>query len=221
MNRKIMDGLSYGFYFIIICLIFLVVYLFFFKSDKPKKDNKVDSDTPSEVISENIKLNKAELSLDIGEKFSLKVTLIPSNGKEIIKYTSSDESVAIVSENGEIKGVGSGSTVIVVTVQGTDLKAECKVDVSNNTIIAQDLFVQNERVNLKVGETYQINVTVVPSDTVDKSLIYKSLNEKFLTVSEDGLVTALSKGRTMVEIQAKSNPDIKIKVDFNISEKWY
>lgn len=217
MNRKIMDGLSYGFYFIIICLIFLVVYLFFFKSDKPKKNNKVDDDTPSEVVSENIKLNKTELSLDIGEKFALKVTLIPSNGKEIIKYTSSDESVAIVSENGEVKGVGAGSTVIVVTVEGTDLKTECKVDVSNDTIIAQDLFVQNERVKIKIGETYQINVTVVPSDAVDKSLIYKSLNDKVLTVSEDGLVTALSKGRTMVEIQAKSNPDIKIKVDFTIS----
>lgn len=217
MNRKMMDGLSYGFYFIIICLIFLVVYLVFFKSDKPKKNNKVDDDTPTEVVSENIKLNKTDLSLDIGEKFVLKVTLIPSNGKEIIKYTSKDENIATVSENGEIKGVGTGSTVIVVNVEGTDLKAECTVDVSNNIIVAQELFVQNDRVNLKAGETYQINVTVIPNDTVDKSLIYTSTNEKFLTVSEDGLVTALSKGRAIVEIQTKSNPDVKIKIDFSIS----
>lgn len=217
MNRKMMDGLSYGFYFIIICLIFLVVYLVFFKSDKPKKNNKVDDDIPTEVVSENIKLNKTDLSLDIGEKFVLKVTLIPSNGKEIIKYTSKDENIATVSENGEIKGVGTGSTVIVVNVEGTDLKAECTVDVSNNIIVAQELFVQNDRVNLKAGETYQINVTVIPNDTVDKSLIYTSTNEKFLTVSEDGLVTALSKGRAIVEIQTKSNPDVKIKIDFSIS----
>ncbi len=217
MNRKIMDGLSYGFYFIIICIIFLVVYLVFFKSDKPKQNNKVDDDVPSEVVSENIKLNKTDLSLDIGEKFALNVTLIPSSGKEVIKYSSNDENIATVSENGEIKGVGAGSTIIVVTVEGTDLKAECKVDVSNNIIIAKDLFVQHERVNLKVGETYQINVTVIPSDTIDKSLIYTSTNEKFLTVSKDGLVTALVKGRAAVEIQSNSNPDAKIRIDFFIN----
>ncbi len=217
MNRKIMDGLSYGFYFIIICIIFLVVYLVFFKADKPKQNNKVDDDVPSEVVSENIKLNKTDLSLDIGEKFALNVTLIPSSGKEVIKYSSNDENIATVSENGEIKGVGAGSTIIVVTVEGTDLKAECKVDVSNNIIIAKDLFVQHERVNLKVGETYQINVTVIPSDTIDKSLIYTSTNEKFLTVSKDGLVTALVKGRAAVEIQSNSNPDAKIRIDFFIN----
>ncbi len=216
MNRKIMDGLSYGFYFIVICILFLVVYLVFFKSDKPKKVDNADDNNQSEVVSENIKLNKTDLSLDIGESFGLKVTLIPSNGKEIIKYESSDEGVATVDENGKIKGVGAGSTTILVTVEGTNLKAECKVEVSQNIIIAQELFVQNERVNIKPGETYQLNVTVIPSDTVDKSLIYSSTNQQFLSVDENGLVTALSKGRAMVIVQSKSNPDVKITIDFSI-----
>ncbi len=216
MNRKIMDGLSYGFYFIIICILFLVVYLIFFKSDKPKKNDNVEDNNNSQVVSENIKLNKTDLSLDIGESFDLKVTLIPSNGKEVIKYESSDENVAIVDENGKIKGVGTGTTTILVTVDGSNLKAECKVEVSENTIIAQDLFVQNEKINIKPGETYQLNVTVIPSDTVDKSLTYSSTNEKILTVDENGLVTILSKGRAMVVVQSKSNPDVKISVDFII-----
>lgn len=214
MNRKIMDGLSYGFYFIIICLLFLVVYLLFFKSDKPKKNDTALDDNKTQVVSENIKLNKTNLSLDIGESFDLKVTLIPSNGKEIIKYESSNESVATVDENGKIKGVGMGTATILVTVDGSNLKTECKVEVSGNTIIAQDLFVQNERVSIKVGETYQINVTVIPNDTVDKSLTYSSNNQAILSVDENGLVTALSKGRTMVIVQSKSNPDVKISVDF-------
>lgn len=214
MNRKIMDGLSYGFYFIIICLLFLVVYLLFFKSDKPKKNDTALDDNKTQVVSENIKLNKTNLSLDIGESFDLKVTLIPSNGKEIIKYESSDENVATVDENGKIKGVGMGTATILVTVDGSNLKTECKVEVSGNTIIAQDLFVQNERVSIKVGETYQINVTVIPNDTVDKSLTYLSNNQSILSVDENGLVTALSKGRTMVIVQSKSNPDVKISVDF-------
>lgn len=217
MNRKIMDGLSYGFYFIIICILFLVVYLVFFKSDKPKKNDNVDDNNKSQVVSENIKLNKTDLSLDIGESFDLKVTLIPSNGKEIIKYESSDGNVATVDENGRIKGVGTGTAAILVTVDGSNLKAECKIEVSENTIIAQDLFVQNEKVNIKPGETYQLNVTVIPSDTVDKSLTYSSTNQSLLTVDENGLVTIISKGRAMVVVQSKSNPDVKISIDFIIN----
>mgnify|MGYP004613682887 FL=1 len=56
MNRKIMDGLSYGFYFIIICLIFLVVYLVFFKHDTKKQvENNGNSNDNTEIVNENIK----------------------------------------------------------------------------------------------------------------------------------------------------------------------
>lgn len=218
MNRKIMDGLSYGFYFIIICLIFLVVYLFFFKSDKPKKNNKVDDDTPSEVVSENIKLNKDSVDLDIGGSFDLKVTLVPSNGDEKIIYTSNDESIAKVDSNGKILGVATGETSIEVTVEGTNLKSECKVIVSNNIITVNELFVQSKLVNLKVGDKYQLNVTAVPNNAVDKSLTYSIDKGDYVSVDENGLVTALKIGRGKVIITSNANQDVKLTVDFIVEK---
>lgn len=218
MNRKIMSGLSYGFYFIIICLIFVVVYLLFFKSDKPKKDNKVDDDNQTkEVVSENIKLNKKDVSMDIGGSFDLKVTLVPSNGDEVINYESNDENIATVDNNGKIVGVSAGETTILVTVEGTNLKTECKVVVSNNIITVQELFVQNSVVNIKVDETYQLNVTAIPSNAVDKSLTYSiDAGNDYLTVDENGLVTALKVGRGKVRITSNANQDVSIIVDFII-----
>lgn len=218
MNRKIMSGLSYGFYFIIICLIFVVVYLLFFKSDKPKKDNKVDDDNQTkEVVSENIKLNKKDVSMDIGGSFDLKVTLVPSNGDEVINYESNDENIATVDNNGKIVGVSAGETTILVTVEGTNLKTECKVVVSNNIITVQELFVQNSVVNIKVDETYQLNVTAIPSNAVDKSLKYSiDAGNDYLTVDENGLVTALKVGRGKVRITSNANQDVSIIVDFII-----
>ena len=215
MNRKIMDGLSYGFYFIIICLIFLVVYLVFFKTDKPKKNDKIDDDNPSKVVSENIKLNKDTVSLDIGGSFDLKVTLVPSNGDENIIYVSNDESIAKIDNNGKILGVSAGETTIEVTVEGTNLKTECKVIVSNNIITVQELFVQNKLVNFKVGDTYKLDVTAIPNNAVDKSLTYSiDKGENYISVDENGIVTALKEGRGKVMITSSANPDVKLVVDF-------
>lgn len=214
MNRKIMDGLSYGFYFIIICLIFVIVYLIFLRPNTPKKNNKIDNDEPTDVISENIKLNKNDVSLDIGGSFELKVTLVPSNGNEVINYESSNENIAKVDNDGKIIGVSAGETTILVTVEGTNLKTECRVEVSNHIITVRELFVQNSRVSLKVGETYQLDVTVIPDNAVDKSLIYSLGDNEFLSVDENGLVTALKEGRGKLTITSKANPDVNLTIDF-------
>lgn len=216
MNRKIMEGLSYGFYFIIICLIILVAYLLFFKENTPKKSDDNNDDSTEQIINENIKLNKDSINLDIGGSFDLKVTLIPSSGSEIIKYESLDEEIATVSESGTIKGLKSGQTTILVTVEGTELKSECTVIVSENVINAKELFVNEEVINMDLGETYQLSVSVVPNNAVDKSLIFSSTNEKVLSVDENGLVTGLRVGRAQIIVQSKANPEVQIKVTFFI-----
>lgn len=218
MNRKIMDGLSYGFYFIIICLIFLIVYLIFLRPNTPKKSNKVDDDVPTDVVSENIKLNKSDIDLDIGGSFDLKVTLVPSNGSETINYESSDENIAKVDTNGKVVGISAGETTILVTVEGTNLETECKVKVSNNIITVSELFVQNTRVMLKEGETYQLNVTVIPSNAVDKSLSYSVDREELLSVDDNGVVTALKEGIGKIIITSNANPDVNLRVDFIIDK---
>lgn len=221
MNRKIMDGLSYGFYFVIICLIFLVVYLFFFKDNNVKPNNNkndVEENGASSVVNENIKLNKTDVSLDIGGSFDLKVTLIPSSGKEVIKYESEDEKIVTVSETGKITGVGAGSTKIIVTVEGTNLKTECNVNVTGNTITATELFVNNEKVIMNIGEEYQLNVTVIPNNTVDKSLTFSSTDETIVTVDSNGLVKAISNGTARIIIKSNSNPNVEIFVIFRVEE---
>lgn len=215
MNRKIMDGLSYGFYFIVLCLVFLVVYLLVFKDSKPKNNVETNPNDPeTNVVNENIKLNKNNVSLDIGGVFDLKVTLIPSSGNEIINYESSDSSVATVDENGKILAVGKGTATIIASVEGTNLKAECEVNVSDFIIVPTGLFVNKTHVELGLNETYQIDVTVTPNNAVDKSLIYSSTNEKVATVDANGLVTTLKQGSTKINIKSVANPEAEITLQF-------
>jgi len=63
--------------------------------------------------SEEIKVDKNTVELEVGESETVKVT----NGNAD-KWTSADESVATVDQNGKITGVGEGTTTVTVT--GTD-----------------------------------------------------------------------------------------------------
>ncbi|MBR4278776.1 MAG: glucosaminidase domain-containing protein, partial [Clostridia bacterium] len=57
---------------------------------------------------------------------------------------------------------------------------------------------KQERKLLDIGETYQIPLTYYPADKTASSLSWKSDNESVATVDENGLVTAISHGMTLV-----------------------
>ncbi|MDH8702453.1 hypothetical protein M2138_001817 [Dysgonomonadaceae bacterium PH5-43] len=86
----------------------------------------------------SISLDKAELSLTIGDKETLTASLLPITSNNTLKWTSSNPSVATV-ENGIIEGVSVGSADITVeTVNGKT--AVCSVTVNERTFLTEAFF---------------------------------------------------------------------------------
>jgi len=54
--------------------------------------------------------------------------------------------------------------------------------------------ITEEDQSIKVGETLQLTAVVAPEDATNKAITWESDNPDVAAVSEDGLVTALSKG---------------------------
>ena len=80
-----------------------------------------------------ISLDNYQLTLSKGEKHKLGVTINPAKfNNEKITFTSIDEKVATVNEEGVITAVGEGTTSIVVYLRGK--RTECTVTVKANTI---------------------------------------------------------------------------------------
>lgn len=75
---------------------------------------------------ESVTLSELEKELTIGEDFTLTATVNPSDAEnqEVI-WTSSDESIATVSENGLVTSVKDGEVTITATVDG--VSSSCKV----------------------------------------------------------------------------------------------
>ena len=52
---------------------------------------------------------------------------------------------------------------------------------------------------LSIGRTYQLEASVVPSTAENKKVLWRSKDDKIVTVDETGLVTAIADGETTVE----------------------
>lgn len=79
-----------------------------------------------------IRLDKTEASIKVGETLQLNATVLPAEASgAVLSWTSSDESIATVSETGLVTAVSSGTTTI--TVCSGNITDTCTVVVSEHS----------------------------------------------------------------------------------------
>lgn len=77
-----------------------------------------------------ISIDPETLPLQRGESRSLTVCFLPEGAESRpLIWTSSDESVAMVDDNGTVTGVDGGEAVIRCTTENGELSAECRVEI--------------------------------------------------------------------------------------------
>lgn len=78
-----------------------------------------------------VKLNKESTSLEVGANETLNATVSPSTAtNKKVTYTSSDDAVATVDNNGKVIAIKAGSTDITVTTEDGSKSAKCSVTVT-------------------------------------------------------------------------------------------
>ena len=84
----------------------------------------------------SVSLNKTSLSMNAGDTFQLTATASPNNAEnKEIKWSTSDESIASVDENGLVTALKKGTATITATAQdGGGASRSCTVTVLNNLI---------------------------------------------------------------------------------------
>jgi putative aldouronate transport system substrate-binding protein len=81
-----------------------------------------------------IDLNQANVTINLGSTFNLKVTYTPADTtQKLLKYSTSNARIATIDVNGTIKGVAEGTAIIVVTsTANNNATAKCTVTVVDN-----------------------------------------------------------------------------------------
>ncbi|MDU8978278.1 MAG: discoidin domain-containing protein, partial [Clostridium perfringens] len=108
------------------------------------------------VSAESITLEKTELKLNVNESEQLKAVLNPIESNDTITWTSSDESIAKVDENGVITGIGKGEALITATIPNGK-SATAKVIVEDS--VSEEIIVSPVR-DFKASQVNKRDVTV-------------------------------------------------------------
>ncbi|MBR6726104.1 MAG: Ig-like domain-containing protein [Clostridia bacterium] len=142
--------------------------------------------TEAAVKAESIEIDEKTVNLREGDEHKLNVTVLPANATDVkLTYTSSDEEVAVVDENGNITAKKMGSAVITVSTENS-IKASCTVNVKAEKVEA--LVLSESQVTMKVGDVYTITGQTIPEGftilwTVSDDSIISTIGGRIYAIS--------------------------------------
>jgi hypothetical protein len=139
--------------------------------------------------------DKDYISAKSNEEATLTVLVDGEEKSEGIEFTSSDEEVATVDENGVVKAVGVGNTTITAKYQDS----EGTIDIKGIVPITSMKFTSTSS-SIKVGNDLQLKLQVTPSDASIDTLIYSSSDDETATVNKNGIVTGKQKGKVTITL---------------------
>lgn len=189
----------------------------------------------------SLKLSDTSKQLEVGNKFQLKATVLPAKASvRSVSYQTSNKTIAEVTKSGVVTAKSAGSAVItVVSKDGTNKKAACRIQVSNKQQSTtqtpvkdepkeepKDTTVKTTGISLnKQSLTFysnsasqQLEANVKPENATNKGVIWSSEDESIATVSDNGVVTPskTKEGTTTItataadESGAKATCEVKV-----------
>ena len=151
--------------------------------------------TVTPVLPSSIELNIKDMSLYIGQSEIIKAIVRPTNTTypEII-WRSEDETIATVSENGNVTGIKEGVTTI--TAICGEVTAACIVTVK--PIPATNIEIISGDVTLPVESSYTLIAKVSPDNTTHPRVQWSSSDPDIAIIADNGTITAVNIGTAII-----------------------
>ena len=132
-------------------------------------------------------LNKTSVTLYTKGK---KIIQLSADTESVVKYTSDNEKVAAVDENGRVTAKKAGTALITASADG--YQSTCRIVVKKPTFQ-----VAKKMIKVKKGKKARIIVKVCPSTKV----VFASANKKIAEVTKKGMLKGMKKGQTKIKIK--------------------
>jgi uncharacterized protein YjdB len=162
---------------------------------------------------DSITLDKAYLAMLVGDSKELNVSIRPNNSTyRTARWTSSDESVAIVDEDGVVTALKAGSATIVAEAKdNTGKKAICYVAVRDR-LPSTAITLMDKRLVMVPGEDKLVEVRLNPAESTD-STTWSSDNAAIARVDKKtGKIYARSTGTANITVMTDSGKTANIEV---------
>ena len=149
-----------------------------------------------------VSLNTDSLTLEEGGTATLTATITPSNATDQnVTWSSDNESVATVDQNGRVTAVAQGGATITAAVDGKSAKCSVTVNAAAPVPVTS-VSLDKTSLGLTEGDTETLTATVEPSDATNKNVTWSSDDTSVATVDASGLVTAVARGTAVITATA-------------------
>ncbi|MFR1748172.1 MAG: Ig-like domain-containing protein [Clostridium sp.] len=132
-------------------------------------------------------LNKTFVTLYTKGK---KIIQLSADTESVVKYTSDNEKVAVVDENGRVTAKKAGTALITASADG--YQSTCRIVVKKPTFK-----VAKKMIKVKKGKKARIIVKVRPT----KKVVFASANKKIAAVTKKGMLKGMKKGKTKIKVK--------------------
>ena len=153
-----------------------------------------------EAFATGISLNQTSLTFNASNQTTtLIATITPSDlPNKNVTWTSSNTSVATVSNAGIVTPIANGTaTITATTTDGSNLSAFCEVTVSIPVPVTGVTLNQSSLQFDYIGEIANLEATVLPENADNKKVKWTSSNESVCIVS-NGMVVAVGMGTSVI-----------------------
>ena len=142
----------------------------------------------------SVEVSPKRQSLSGHEQAALSARFSPSDAADALYWESSDPSVVLVSQEGEITGLRAGEATVTAYTAG-GLSSGCKVTVKN--VRVRQIGFPQDVLELHVGDESPIQVGIDPANALNQLLSFRSADMDVVTV-EGGMLYARAEGETTV-----------------------
>ena len=150
-----------------------------------------------------IKVDVTDLTLNVGDTYTLEVSLTPTTTSSTVSYESSNTKVATVGKKGKITAKARGNCVVLVKTNN-GLTAYVNVTVNQQVT---GISLNESAMTIYVDEEVELEATLTPKNVSDAEVIWASSNTKVATVDKNGVVKGISNGSTLITATAADDTD--------------
>lgn len=167
-----------------------------------------NDDDDKDVAVETVTVTVAKETIKVGETTTVTATVKPDNATDKdVEFSSSDDAIATVDEDGKVIGVSEGTVTITAEAGGKEGTVSITVEEAEIVVEVEAVELTALVNELKVGETTQLTVEVLPANATNKEVTYASSNDEIATVDENGLVSAVAAGEVTITATAGAKND--------------
>lgn len=139
------------------------------------------------------------VSLKKGGEQQLSAKVMPSGLILDTTWTSADPSIATVDESGKVTAVSNGMTVVTASLESG---VTASVTVSVVDVPVKSVKLSKTKMKMTVGDQHDLKVKIAPANATISTAFWSSSKESVATVDENGKITALSPGKTVITARA-------------------